>query len=241
MSLPEPPINAIDVVFENILDFLLPFFLVAAGGEADVARSAIQVMAEPYDACTVTELDLVGRILGFSVVAMDNLRLSMSQGMSDNKILRYRSNAVALSRAGERCREILEVMQGQRKLAQKAVPIAPPRVPEPRIEPAPPAVVRKVPAGPSGGAMDTASVVGLPMGALPAGGLPADFLSGMPKDIESMKREARILMAAFSKNGAVSGAAMVAVPKNSDPAAMVDAAVRQAFDQAGGRAGSPRR
>jgi hypothetical protein len=42
MSLPEPPPNAFDVIFENILGFLLPFFLASAGGDADLGRAAIQ-------------------------------------------------------------------------------------------------------------------------------------------------------------------------------------------------------
>jgi hypothetical protein len=53
----------------------------------------------------------------------------------------------------------------------------------------------------------------------------------MPKDIESMKRDARLLMAAFSRNGAASGPAMAIAPQGPDPAALVDAAVRQAFAQ----------
>lgn len=225
MSLAEAPPTAVDVIFENIFDFLLPFFLAAAGGKADLARAAIQELAEAYDATTVTELDLVGRILGFSVVAMDNLRLSMNQGMSDTKILRYRSNAVALSRAGEQCRKILEVVQGQRNRVRTAEHAAPPRVPGPAIEPAPP--VQMLPARRPG---SLAAIV-------PPGGLPDDFLSGMPNNIAAMKRDARILMAAFSRNDAASGPAIAAVPKAADPSAMVDAAVRQAFVQSRGQAG----
>ena len=231
MSLPEPPPTAVDVIFENILEFLLPFFIASAGGDADLARIAIQELADAYGATTVTELDLVGRILGFSVVAMDNLRLSMNQGMSDTKVLRYRSNAVALSRAGEQCRKILEVVQANRMPAQKAAAIAPPRGPEPRIEPAPPAPVRKV----------TAERPVSSAHAAFAGGLPDDFLSETPKDIESMKRDARLLMAMFAKNGAASGPAMAMVPNIADPAALVDAAVRQAFAQSGVKAGGARR
>ena len=230
MSLPEPMPTAVDVIFENILDFLLPFFLAAAGGEAGLARATIQELAEAYNATTVTELDLVGRILGFSVVAMDNLRLSMTQGMSDTKVLRYRSNAAALSRAGEQCRKILEMVQGHRKpvpvsLSQVPAPHIPaPHIPAPRIEPAPPAPVRTISAAhtPSSGH------------GTPAGGFPDDFLSGMPKNIEAMKRDARLLMAAFSKNGAPSGPAMAVVPKIPNLTALVDAAVLQGLAQSGG-------
>jgi hypothetical protein len=77
--------TAIDCIFENILGFMLPFFLVSARGNADLARAAIAELAEAYKAATATELEFVGRILGFNIVAMDNLRLSMNTEMSDTK------------------------------------------------------------------------------------------------------------------------------------------------------------
>src|SRR5450631_774149 len=142
MSLPEPPPNAIDVIFENILGFLLPFFLAAAGGDPALGRAAIQELADAYNVVTATELELAGRLLGFSVVTMDNLRLSMDKEMSLSMVLRYRSNAVALSRAGEQCRKVLEVVQGNRKPAQQSVPIAVPKVPAPVIAAAPSALAQ---------------------------------------------------------------------------------------------------
>ena len=55
----------------------------------------------------------------------------------------------------------------------------------------------------------------------------------MPKNIEATKRDAGILMAAFSKNGAPSGPAMTIVPKILNPAELVDSAVRQGLAQCG--------
>src|SRR5208283_5522580 len=112
--------DAIDCIFEHILGFMLPFFIAGAGGDTDLARAAISELADAYNVASATELELVGRILGFSTVAMDNLRLSMNPEMSDTKVLRYRSNAVALSRAAEQCRKILDVVQANRKPAQPA-------------------------------------------------------------------------------------------------------------------------
>jgi len=103
-------------------------------------------------------------------------------------------------------------------------------VPEPRIEPAPPAAQRPVP-----------SRQASPAGPVSFGGLPAGFLSDAPKDIESMKRDARILMAAFAKGGSRPGSALTTVPKAGDPVAMVDAAVRQAFAQSGIKGSGVRR
>ena len=54
--------SAADCVLANILGFMLPFFLVSAGGNADLARSAIKELIDAYQASTPLELDLVGRI-----------------------------------------------------------------------------------------------------------------------------------------------------------------------------------
>jgi hypothetical protein len=232
MSLSESPPTPIDVIFENILGFLLPFFLASAGGDADLGRAAIQELAEAYRVATATELELVGRLLGFSVVAMDNLRLSMDREMSLSMVLRYRSNAVALSRAGEQCRKVLEVVQGNRKPVQQSLPSQVPGVPKPNIAAAPPAPVRaKASLHPTvGTAWDRPVAVSLNGAALPA-----DFMSEFPLDIESMKRDARILLAAFSKDAGALPAAAAVFPKVPDPGGVVDAAMRQAFKVSGGR------
>jgi hypothetical protein len=73
-SQPEP--TTFDLIYQNILGFMLPFFLASAGGNADLACNTIRALAKSYN--VATELELVGRILGFSTVAMDNLRLSMN-------------------------------------------------------------------------------------------------------------------------------------------------------------------
>jgi hypothetical protein len=198
-----------DCIFENILGFLLPFFLVSAGGDADLARAAITEMAEAYSVASVTELELVGRILGFSVVAMDNLRLSMNPEMSDTKVLRYRSNAAALSRAGEQCRKILEVIQANRRPSQKPMVMPRPKiVTEPQVgapQPAP---------APAPAVLEPQVVVnGLPM---------------FPADVESMKQGARVMLAGFANRDACD-ASFAAVPFLPDTATMVGAAVKQAL------------
>ena len=208
MSQPQP--TAIDCIFEHILGFMLPFLLSSAGGDANMVRTTIQDLAQAYNAATATELELVGRLLGFSIVAMDNLRLSMNRDMSDTKVLRYRSNAVALSRAGEQCRKILEVMQGNRKPAAK-----PMNIPSPSIAPAPPPnqapeknqqprIAAAVPSKPGS-------------------------LSTCPAGSEAAKREARMLLAVFAQNGGTSALSTTTFLQIPNPAAAVDAAVRQAF------------
>jgi hypothetical protein len=200
MTQPESQPAAIDCIFDNILAFMLPFFLSAAGGDANLGRATIQQLAEAYNATTATELELVGRILGFSTVAMDNLRLSMNPGMSDTKILRYRSNAVALSRAGEQCRKILEAVQASRKPAE--TPIA---IPRPAIAAAP------------------LEVTAHPLQPIPSHNPPR--ARPIPTGIEAMKREARTMLAAFSSTGGPSAT----FPQTQDPAALIGAAVRDAI------------
>src|SRR3954452_12786382 len=131
-SLPMSQPTTIDCIFEHILGFMLPFFLASTGGDRALARAVIIELAEAYNVAAAIELELVGRILGFSTVAMDNLQVSMNPDMSDSKVLRYRSNAVALSRSGEQCRKILETIQAKQDTAQKPVVM-----PQPKIAPAP--------------------------------------------------------------------------------------------------------
>lgn len=98
---PDTDPSAFDCVLGNILGFMLPFFLVSAAGNAGLARAAIKELIDAYQASSPAELDLVGRIIGFSIAAMDNLRLSMAPDLSDTKVLRYRCNAVTLSRSSD--------------------------------------------------------------------------------------------------------------------------------------------
>jgi hypothetical protein len=199
--------NATDCIFEHILGFMLPFYLAAAGGDAKLAREAIFELVEAYGCTTAVELELAGRILGFSTVAMDNLRLSMKPEMSDAQILRYRSNAVALSRAGEQCRKILEVMQGKRKPADK--PMA---VPRPSIAPAPEVRTEK-PRTPATTKEPLAAVGGVPL---------------LPADLEAMRQGARVMLGAFA-NGGLADQPAVAFPRVPDKGAMLDAAIKQAL------------
>jgi hypothetical protein len=213
---PEP--TTFDVIYQNILGFMLPFFLSSAGGNADLACNTIRALAKAYNVATATELELVGRILGFSTVAMDNLRLSMNPEMSDTKVLRYRSNAIALSRAGEQCRKILEAMQANRE------PVQPPvTIPAPAIAAAPPPAVKAQPAqsAPRSAANKPAAQLAAPQA--PTGPSRIGEVSLFPDDIETMKRQAREMLAAFSAPPAA------IFPNIPDSATLIDAAVRQAL------------
>jgi hypothetical protein len=223
---PEP--TTMDLIYQNILGFMLPFFLSSAGGNAELACNTIRALAKAYNVATATELELVGRILGFNTVAMDNLRLSMNPEMSDTKVLRYRSNAVALSRAGEQCRKILEAMQANREPVQPQVtvpaPVFPaPTIPAPAIAAAPPPAVKAQPA--QSAPRSAANKPGAQPASPQASADPSRIgeVSLFPDDIETMKRQAREMLAAFSAPPAA------IFPNIPDSATLIDAAVRQAL------------
>jgi hypothetical protein len=188
MTQSDPNLTASECLFNTILGFMLPFFLAGAGGNRSIAAELIRTLIEAYNASTPIELDLAGRIIGFSTAAMDNLRLSIAANLSDTKVLRYRSNAVTLCRASDQSRKMLEALQEKRPVTRDVprptVAVAP-AAPKPALavavtvaKPAPKPAVSNVPAVPHGGMADFAM------------------------DLETMKRDARILMGAFSKHGA---------------------------------------
>ena len=186
----------------TICGFMLPFFLVAAGGNADAARAAIIELIDAYNATTSTELDLVGRLLGFSIAAMDNLKLSMNDGLSDTKVLRYRSNAVALGRASEQVRKILQTLQEKRENTRV--------IPRPAVAPAPPITAPAPKLEPTRAIMAALS----PPTTIP------------PMNIEALKGDARLPMAAFSRQAALSSTAM---PVIANPASLAKSAAAAAI------------
>ena len=192
-----------DCIRVSICGFLVPFFLAGAGGNLEVARAAVLELIDCYNPGSPAELDLVGRIVGFSFAALDNLAVAAGGNLSDTKLLRYRSNAVSLSRASDQARQMLQmVQQGQentRKIPRPTVAAAPNRpAPAPRPDP----LQLKAPAVPTGIAHTVAS------------NLPSI-------EIEAMKGDARAMLAAFSKLGAQASTAIGMIP---DPASLAKSA-----------------
>jgi hypothetical protein len=204
MTHPKPPNT--DCIVATIIGFLLPFFLAGANGNAEVATAAIRAVIDGYSARTPEEFDLVGRIVGFSTVGMDNLRLSKTPGLSDTKVLQYRNNAVSLCRSSDNAKKMLDALQSARDVKRD--------VPRPSVTAAPPAP-------------KPAPAVAIPaITHQPIGGLP-----NHPMDLEAMKREARTMLAAFSKVGAP----VFAMPPAQTTATMVKSAVRAAIGAANRR------
>jgi hypothetical protein len=219
---PDTDPSAFDCVLGNIVGFMLPFFLVSAAGNAGLARAAIKELIDAYQASSPAELDLVGRIIGFSIAAMDNLRLSMAPDLSDTKVLRYRCNAVTLSRSSDQALKILEAVQARQEQSRK--------IPRPSVAAAPPP--------PGRAATSTIPSPRLPSPLIAVSsnaGLTNGGVSEFPAiDIETMKRDARIMMAAFSKSDTHS----TTIPAILDPAASAAAAARAAI--AAARPASPK-
>ncbi len=214
MTQPATGTPATDCLFNTIYGFLMPFFLASAGGNPDVARRAISELVQVYNAASITELDLVGRIIGFSIASLDNLRLSMTPDLPDTKVLRYRSNAVTLSRASDQARKVLEAVQENRP--------QPCEIPRPTVAAAP----APKPSQPAETPQPAPSPAATPRPAPPAHAQIAEFPS---MDIEAMKRDARIMMNAFSKSAAKTGSAIPIIP---DPAAAIKAAAGAAMTTA---------
>ncbi len=114
------PQATMDRAFDAICMLLMPFFMLGASDEPSKAHGAVADLLRAYDPETTQELDLAARIIGFSAAALDNLRLSMADpAMPDTKVLRYRSNAVSLSRSSEQCRVTLKRIQSERPQAER--------------------------------------------------------------------------------------------------------------------------
>ncbi len=94
--------DTMDRAFRAICMQLMPFFLLGTADDPGKARDAVADLIRAYNPANIHELDLVARVIGFGIAALDNLRLSMAgPALSDTKVLRYRSTAVSLSRSAE--------------------------------------------------------------------------------------------------------------------------------------------
>jgi hypothetical protein len=100
---------------------LAAFALPAAGGDLAKANALIADMILAHQPANMMELELAGRIVGFSLAAMDNLRMSIADPeMADAKVLRCRSSAASLSRSAEQCRAALTNLRAGSKPQQPA-------------------------------------------------------------------------------------------------------------------------
>jgi hypothetical protein len=193
--------DTMERAFDAICMLLMPFFLLGAGDDPNKARNAVADLIRAYNPANTQELDLVARVVGFSIAALDNLRLSMGgSALSDTKVLRYRSTAVSLSRAAEQCRVILTELQTDKPAPriQPELQAAAPQKPQPQ----PTAAKSQAPLPP----MSSASM-------------------------EKAKTEARAMLAGLAKLGAscAPGQGMTAIRIAAEPGAQITASVAAAL------------
>ena len=93
---------------ERIILSLLPFFLVATP-DRDEARAAVVGALASYGARTQHDFTETAQILALGFSTVDSLAESTDGGMSINKRLKLRSNAVALVRSKRTCAQALSV------------------------------------------------------------------------------------------------------------------------------------
>jgi hypothetical protein len=111
MSQPTPPTTITAAFLDKILTLLAPLFLAATGGDIEAARDAVRSTLASYHARSDTELRLVALIIAFGFGALDALGKAVSPDLSLNQILRLRSNATALSRAGHQNQALLDKLR----------------------------------------------------------------------------------------------------------------------------------
>jgi hypothetical protein len=199
--------DTMDRAFDAICMLLMPFFLLGASDDPGKARNAVADLIRAYHPANTSELDLVARVVGFSIAALDNLRLSVATpDLSDTKVLRYRSTAVSLSRSAEQCRAILTKMQTDEAATRPA-----PR-PQSEQQTTAPQSPRSQPQIP-------------PTRPLPS--LPPMSTAS----IEQAKTEARAMLAGLAKLGAACapGQGMTAIRIAPEPGAQITASVTAAL------------
>jgi len=98
-----------ETVLSHVVAFLLPFFLKAAAGDANLARTAALQMLDSYAATSSKDLMLAAQIIAFSFSTLDALGNAVAEpDLSPSARLRQRGNANALHRAAEQCRKALD-------------------------------------------------------------------------------------------------------------------------------------
>jgi hypothetical protein len=239
------------VIMELIMFVLMPFYLGASHGDQDLARDAIAAMLETFNPKSVREVDLAGRVISFSTVAMDSLGLSMRQGLSEARIMRYRANAIALEKAAGRCEARLLALQAARKSAATQPAAAPkpaaaqhaapqPAAPQPAApQPAAPQPAASRPAAEQPAAEQPAAVKpAVPASPARAEAKPAQFPpQARPPlakpvisqaEMEKMQQDARAMFEHLSRNDTralseMSGPELLAAAKTAAETAMIKA------------------
>jgi hypothetical protein len=114
------PATITATVFEKILAFLTPLFLVAATSDPGAAREAADAILGSYGARTDRELRFAALSIAFGFGALDALSRSANPALVLNQVIRLRANANALNRAAQQNESRLEKLHKQPPLAAEA-------------------------------------------------------------------------------------------------------------------------
>jgi hypothetical protein len=106
-----PTITA--AIFDKILAFLAPLFLVATTGDIGAAQEAASAMLGSYNPRTNRELRFAALSIAFAFGALETLCKAAGPELPLNQVLRMRGNANALNRSAQQNEARLEKLQKQ--------------------------------------------------------------------------------------------------------------------------------
>jgi hypothetical protein len=121
------PFAAVDPVFlDTIIGLLVPWFLIAAGGDVTAARRTAECILASYDVETEQEIRLAAEITSFGFGALEGLRDSMDPELKLNAVLRLRGSANTQHRSANQCQRTLDKLRKERRMAAEVVEAQPP-------------------------------------------------------------------------------------------------------------------
>jgi hypothetical protein len=107
------PATITAAIFDKILAFLAPLFLVAATGDIGAAQEAASAMLASYNPRTNRELRFAALSIAFAFGALETLSKAADPELALNQVLRLRGNANALNRSAQQNESRLEKLQKQ--------------------------------------------------------------------------------------------------------------------------------
>src|ERR1700733_4780773 len=102
-----PPHHPANTLMSLIVTLLLPTFLGVTAGDIALAQMAAIETINDYRARNNADLIAIAQIIACGLAALGSLSLSMDDEISLSMALRLRSNAVALNRAADQNRRVL--------------------------------------------------------------------------------------------------------------------------------------
>jgi hypothetical protein len=107
------PATITAAIFDKILAFLAPLFLVAATGDIGAAQEAASAMLASYNPRTNREMRFAALSIAFAFGALETLSKAADPELALNQVLRLRGNANALNRSAQQNESRLEKLQKQ--------------------------------------------------------------------------------------------------------------------------------